>query len=116
MPHLGQGCWGLAYEISDQDWPAIQAELDYREKDGYQLRQVTARWQDEALLCWTYVADEQNPSYIGEVPWDELVERIRRAAGPSGHSADYLLRLAQTLQELEIEDPHVIQLVQSLRK
>lgn len=114
VPDPGQGCWGLAYEISDQDWPAIQAELDYREKDGYQLRQVSARWQQQALSCWTYVADEQNPSYIGDVPLVELVERIRQASGPSGHSADYLLRLAQTLESLEIEDPHVLQLIQEV--
>lgn len=115
IPHPGYGCWGLAYEISDQDWPAIQAELDYREKDGYQLRRVSARWQEQVLACWTYVADEQNPSYLGDVPFHELVERIRQAVGPSGRSVDYLLRLAQTLQELEIEDPHVMQLVQALK-
>lgn len=112
----GQGCWGLAYEIADQDWPAIQAELDYREKDGYQLRRVSARWQGEALACWTYVADELNPSYIGDRPLEELVGRIRKAAGPSGHSSDYLLRLAQRLQELEIEDAHVRRLVEALEK
>ena len=115
VPIPGQGCWGLAYEIADQDWPAIQAELDYREKDGYQLRRVSARWQGENLACWTYVADELNPSYIGDRPLDELVGRIRKAAGPSGHSADYLLRLAQTLEELDIQDDHVSQLVAALQ-
>lgn len=116
VPSPGQGCWGLAYEVSDQDWPAIQAELDYREKDGYQLQRVLARWQEQDLLCWTYVADEQNPSYIGDRPLPELVGRIRQAAGPSGHSADYLLRLSQTLEELEIEDDHVRQLVAALQE
>lgn len=114
VPNSGDGCWGLAYEIPDQDWPAIQAELDYREKDGYQLKRVSARWQDQDLPCWTYVADEHNPSYLGDQGFDRLVERIRRAAGPSGASIDYLLRLAQTLDELEIQDDHVRQLREAL--
>ncbi len=116
VPDPGAGCWGLAYEISDQDWPAIRAELDYREKDGYQLRKVSARWEECELTCWTYVADEHNPSYLGEQPLAQLAERIGRAAGPSGHSSDYLLRLAQILEELEIEDEHVRQLVEALPK
>ncbi|MBX3166147.1 MAG: gamma-glutamylcyclotransferase [Candidatus Eremiobacteraeota bacterium] len=116
VPNPGHGCWGLAYEIGHQDWPAIRAELDYREKDGYQLQGVSARWQEQVLPCWTYVADERNPSYIGDVPLEQLAERIRQAAGPSGHSVDYLLRLAQILDELEIEDAHVLQLVQAIKK
>lgn len=107
----GDGCWGLAYEISDQDWPAIQAELDYREKDGYTLHRVMGRWQNQDLPCWTYVADQHNPSYIGDRPLSELAWRIGKAAGPSGHSADYLLRLHETLEQLEIEDSHVSELV-----
>lgn len=116
VPNSGHGCWGLAYEIRDQDWPAIQAELDYREKDGYQLKRVLARWLDQEFPCWTYVADEHNPSYLGDQGLESLVDRIRRAAGPSGASVDYLLRLAQTLHELDIEDDHVEQLIEALEK
>lgn len=114
VPHPGHGCWGLAYEISDQDWPAIRAELDYREKDGYTLRRVSARWAEQNLDCWTYVADQHNPSYIGDRPLAELAWRISQAAGPSGQSADYLWRLQARLRELEIEDSHINQLVDQL--
>lgn len=116
VPSPGEGCWGLAYEVSDQNWPCIRAELDYREKDGYGLQQVTARFENEWLPCWTYVADQANPSYIGDRPLAELAWRIRIAVGPSGHSADYLRRLHQTLLELEIQDGHVLELLEAVER
>lgn len=116
MPSPGQGCWGLAYEVCDRDWPKIRAELDYREKDGYQLQRVNARQQETWLPCWTYVADAANPSYIGDQPLSQLAWRIRNAVGPSGPSADYLWRLHTTLLELEIEDGHVLELIQALQE
>lgn len=116
VPDPGQGCWGLAYEVSDQSWPAIRAELDYREKDGYGLHGVRARHLESWLDCWTYVADASNPSYIGQRPLAELAWRIRHAVGPSGHSADYLRRLQATLQELEIQDEHVLELLQAVER
>ncbi|MBS2040693.1 gamma-glutamylcyclotransferase [bacterium] len=114
VPNPGHGCWGLAYEVNDQDWPRIRAELDYREKDGYQLQRVNTLQNEQWLACWTYVADSSNPSYIGERPLPELAWRIRNAVGPSGHSADYLRRLHGTLLELQIEDSHVSELIRAV--
>jgi glutathione-specific gamma-glutamylcyclotransferase len=110
VPDPGQGCWGLAYVVSDPEWPEIRAQLDHREKDGYQLRNLTAQSDQEPIHCWTYVADATNPSYIGDRPAQELAWRMARASGESGPNADYLLRLHQTLMQLEIEDPHIAEL------
>jgi len=114
VPDPGQGCWGLAYVVADSEWPEIRAQLDYREKDGYELRALCARGDAGELHCWTYVADAHNPSYLGERPTHELAWRISRAAGESGANADYVLRLHQTLLELDIEDPHVAELATQL--
>jgi len=112
-----QSCWGLAYEVSGDDWPAIRLELDYREKDGYQLEVVQALGPGgEPRPCWCYVARPDNPSFLGQPSLPELVRRIARARGPSGTSRDYLRRLLQRLSELEIADPHVEQLWRELNR
>ena len=108
------GCWGLAYSVTDEDWPEIRAQLDYREKDGYQLQSVRAQADGREFSCWTYVADALNPSYVGERPSHELSWRISRARGESGANIDYLLRLHARLSELGIEDLHVKELVELL--
>jgi len=110
VPDPERGCWGLAYAVADEDWDEIRALLDFREKDGYELHRLPA----EDLLCWTYVARECNPSYIGDQPLGELARRINRATGPSGPNRDYLIRLHQTLLELDIHDPHVTRLMVEL--
>jgi cation transport regulator ChaC len=115
VPDPGQGCWGLAYAVADSDWPEIRTQLDYREKDGYEMRSVTVHGAGAELRCWTYVAKPDNPSYIGERPARELGWRISRARGESGENVDYLLRLHQTLLELEIEDAHVVELMSHLK-
>lgn len=111
----GDFCWGVAYEISDREWPRIRAELDYREKDGYDLVRLPAEGPDGPLEVWTYVADERNPSYIGHRPTPELAERMVHAAGESGPNWDYLFRLETVLRKLEIEDEHVSELAEELR-
>lgn len=114
VPDTTGGCWGLAYAVEDHHWAEVRAQLDFREKDGYQL--VTLCGRDEAgeVTCWSYVADAANPSYIGDDPPARLAWRIRAARGESGDNADYLLRLHRRLRELEIDDPHVAELVSLL--
>ena len=57
-----------------------------------------------------YIAPAGNHAYLGPAPEAEMVEQIRRSAGPSGANIDYLRALATVLRELEIDDPHVFEL------
>ena len=109
---LGEDCWGVAYAVRAEDWEEVQRQLDYREKDGYQLRRLAAHWDDQQLECWVYVAAPDNQSYIGERPLFELAERIQRAQGESGPNIDYVVRLSHRLLELGFADQHVSELVE----
>ena len=57
-----------------------------------------------------YIAPVGNHAYLGPASEAEMVEQIRRSAGPSGANIDYLRDLAAVLRELEIDDPHVFTL------
>ena len=54
-----------------------------------------------------YIAPVGNHAYLGPAPGNEMVEQIRRSAGPSGTNMEYLRELAAALRELGIDDPHV---------
>ena len=112
VPAPGEQCWGVAFEVTDEDWPRLRQQLDHREKDGYTLERVHCSGGQEA---WTYVADEANPQFIGPRPEREMLDRLARAAGESGPNQVYLFRLEETLRALDIEDPHVFGLAAALR-
>ena len=47
---LHRQVWGLAYEISDEDWEGgVRDQLDHREKGGYSQHRARSYWDLETL-------------------------------------------------------------------
>jgi cation transport regulator ChaC len=116
VPSEGERCWGMAYRVSALVANATLAALDHREKAGYErvlarLTLADGKTVDEVLF---YVAAEGNPNFIGEQDDEAIVSVIRSAHGPSGSNREYLLRLAQALAAMEVEDQHIAGLVKLL--
>lgn len=109
-----EACWGVAYRVAAEDRARVLAELDVREQGGYSLGPLPFVAKDRTFrgslspLC--YVAQPGNPNWVGEAPLEEIAEHVRRARGPSGHNAEYVLRLAEALEELGAFDEHVFAL------
>ena len=61
-----------------------------------------------------YVATEDNFNYLGPDDHGEIAKQIFHSRGPSGPNLEYLLKLANALEEMEIEDHHVKALVSSV--
>ena len=57
-----------------------------------------------------YVADRDNPAFLGPAPMEHLARHIAASHGPSGSNRDYVLQLAEALRELGDDDPHVREL------
>ncbi|KAL1709311.1 ChaC-like protein [Schizophyllum commune] len=104
--------WGIAYTIDPAYESEVRDYLDYREKDGYSLetidiygivdgkeKVIIPNVSSSALhLC--YVGRNDNPSFIGSEPLDDLAHRIYTSVGPSGPNKEYLYRLADAVREL----------------
>lgn len=112
----GAVTWGVAYRMEHGVAEEILARLDIREKNGY------LRYSVQLLLegqhpqpALAYVAREYNPDFLGPAPLPDLARQILDAAGPSGPNPDYVLRLAESLRELQVEDDHVFELERWLR-
>ena len=108
VPEPGESCEGMAYLIDGSVAETTFEGLDHREKNGYERHDVRLEFRTGGARDGVvYIAPSGNHAYLGPAPEDEMVEQIRRSAGPSGANIDYLRDLAAVLRELEIDDPHV---------
>ena len=108
----GAVCTGMAYLVT----PEVFAHLDHREKNGY-LRFITemhfaGETTAEGLV---YIATEDNAAFLGPASEADIARHIARSSGPSGPNEEYLLRLAEALEELGADDPHVFGIAWHLR-
>ena len=107
VPLEGARCQGMAYRIRED----VFAHLDHREKNGYQRIDTELHLSDgRAVEATVYIADESNHAFLGPAPSTEIVRHIHHSHGPSGANRDYLLMLAESLRELDADDPHVFEL------
>lgn len=99
-------CLGRAFLIE----PDVFDHLDFREKNGYVRHVETIHFDDGNKEGVVYIAPVGNHAFLGDAPVAEIAQQIRRSEGPSGRNVEYLKRLAQSLRELEADDPHVFEL------
>ena len=111
VPEPDESCEGMAYLIDGSVAESTFEGLDHREKNGYERHDVRLEFRDGGAPDGVvYIAPAGNHAYLGPASEAEMVEQIRRSAGPSGANIDYLRDLAAVLRELEIDDPHVFTL------
>ncbi|MEM8659357.1 MAG: gamma-glutamylcyclotransferase [Pseudomonadota bacterium] len=105
IPSAEKLCRGIAYLVE----PSVFEHLDYREKNGYarHIVDIELVGNGHRLQGLLYVAEENNPAFLGPAPLAQLAAHIATASGPSGSNRDYVLSLAQALRDLGEEDPHV---------
>ncbi len=115
----GSVCWGTAYRLPRDQVEPVMAQLDHREKGGFDRCEVRVRFRGgapapvEALM---YVAAPGNPNYLGPAPLEAIAEQVRRSRGPSGANDEYVLRLAAALRDIPADDPHVFALADLVRE
>ena len=108
VPDATAVCWGMAFRVPTTLWDDIIADLDHRERHGYARRAVALEFEDGIQThAITYVAAADNPSYVGPAPLLAMVDQIAHTAGPSGSNREYLTRLAEHLDSLDIHDDEV---------
>jgi cation transport regulator ChaC len=112
----GARCDGVAYRLPATGRDAILADLDHREKGGYQRHLVEVVTPACALPgALVYIATEANPEYLGPAALTAITAQIRGARGPTGSNAEYALRLAEALRALQADDAHVYAVADGLR-
>jgi cation transport protein ChaC len=116
LPEQDHICWGVAYQPEPEATNRILEGLDYREKGGYERLTIRLNFRDGATSDGImYVATRHNKNYLGPAGCREIAQQIAQAEGPSGSNEEYLMKLAQTLAEIDAEDNHVTEIVQQLQ-
>lgn len=118
LPEAGARCGGVAYRAAG-DIDALLANLDHREKAGYERMCHAGHSESgETILAemLVYVSPRSNPGFLGRAPIPEMAAHIAASRGPSGPNDEYLLRLDEALQQHGIEDAHVRRLAAALRE
>jgi len=109
--------WGMAYRVEPDATEDVLARLDHREQGGYDRHELAIHDADDGpfATALVYLARPDNPNYLGEAPLAEIAAQVRRSRGPSGPNPEYVLRLAEALDDMGIDDPHVHELAALLR-
>ena len=117
-------CWGVAYQVAGESLESIFSYLDEREQGGFLRHQVdfypkTTTTDAPAPAVTTavvYIAQDDNPHYLGPASVSEMALQIFHSKGPSGSNRDYLLRLAESLRGIGVTDAHVTELEHYVRQ
>lgn len=110
-------CDGLAYRLPETGREEILESLDFREKDGYQRAYVPLSLSTgESVSGLTWIACEGNPSWTGQESMDRIADVIASTHGPSGSNREYLYRLNKALNDLGIDDPHIVALTNHVQR
>uniref|UniRef100_A0A1I8ILN3 glutathione-specific gamma-glutamylcyclotransferase n=1 Tax=Macrostomum lignano TaxID=282301 RepID=A0A1I8ILN3_9PLAT len=116
--------WGVLYEVSGAESVlAAMAHLSEREArlGGYRLRRVTFRplsapstTPPPDITAFTYVAEPDNPRYLGEAGLDRQARQVAMATGRAGANADYVRGVARFMAcevpDGPAQDRHVAEL------
>jgi len=104
-------CDGTAYRVEAPQVPEVLEQLDHREQGGYERHELDLHLahggRERGLV---YVATSRNANYLGPADTGAIAAQILESSGPSGHNAEYVLRLAVALREMDAHDPHVFEL------
>lgn len=110
-------CWGTAYLVDAKDREDVLIKLNYREKDGYSIHNVSVSFtcsEECSVPGLIYIANPGNPQWLGEAPLREIAEQVRTSAGWSGENSEYVVKLARSLQQIGARDPHVFEIARLL--
>ena len=120
-------CWGVAYQVTGDSLESIFSYLDDREKGGFSRHQLDFYPKADRAdrrdthrppisNTYVYVAQDDNPNYLGPAPVQEMALQIFFSTGPSGPNREYLFRLAKSLRDMGVMDEHVTGLEHSVRQ
>jgi cation transport protein ChaC len=101
---------GVGYRVLAAKAARILADLDERERAGYQRVEVCIDFVEAPsgrVAALVYQARVGNPGFVERASVQQIAEVVRRARGPSGANSSYVRQLADALRELGEDDPHV---------
>ena len=115
VPESSALCWGTVFKIHERDRDQILGDLDVREKGGYERHVIDVVLRDGARVeALMYLANSENPNFLGPAPLDAIAAQVAISHGPSGANLEYVLELARALRDMGVEEDEALELEQVL--
>lgn len=115
----GGSCRGVAFRVSEENWPRT---LDYlREREQVTLvykevrKPIRLEGDQKQVLALTFVVDRKHPQYAGKLSLEDQLAHVLQGEGRSGRNPEYVLSTAEHLTELGLHDPALQWLASRLR-
>ena len=110
----GGECWGLAFEIPDEDRQAVLRALEKREAAAERRREArTAETPEGPVDAWVWVS--RPPHGNGATDLETLEARLRAAHGIVGTGVEYVRTVVHAMEPHGIQDSLVDTLWKRLR-
>lgn len=117
VPMPNAVCAGRVFQIAEEHVEKTLADLDYREKNGYERQWLEVSTEELGVVsALTYIAPEHNRAWLGDASIHHIAQQIYHAHGPSGANKDYVWELHQSLTNDGIDDEHISQVAQALNR
>ena len=110
----GGSVTGVAYQVSEETWPATYGYLLEREQptETYIEAEIALRMPGGRVArSLAFLSDHSHPQWAGDLSPDTQAKLIARAEGLSGRNVDYLRDLVSHLREAEIADAGMTRLL-----
>lgn len=109
------GCIGVVYLIPRMAVSQLIAELDHREKGGYDkhlidvecLSSTPHNKRGDITKALVYIGTTDNPQFSYHLDIRKAAAIISVARGPSGNNVEYLLQLCKAVRRFGVHDPHL---------
>jgi cation transport protein ChaC len=98
---------GVAYRVSDPDWPSVYDYLREREQptETYVESRGAIRLADgRRVQALVFLSDTSHPQWAGLLDYDAQARLIAGAHGLSGRNVDYLRDLVEHLHQEGMHD------------
>ncbi|KKB13403.1 gamma-glutamyl cyclotransferase [Devosia geojensis] len=109
----GGSCRGMAFAVTEADWPGVREYLKAREQVTSVYREATRRVRlddGREVKALAFLVDRHHDQYAGRLTLAEQARMVIGAVGSSGNNVDYVRNTARHLAELGIRDRQVMAL------
>mmetsp|Transcript_11845 Transcript_11845/g.17652 ORF Transcript_11845/g.17652 Transcript_11845/m.17652 type:complete len:209 (-) Transcript_11845:152-778(-) len=110
--------WGRVFRVAEKDRENVINYLDVREKGGYSQRVEPVYGKDGSSFgkALFYLGTKDSKAFVDSPSNADTAKIIAKAEGPSGKNVDYLNALHDSLDKMEVDDPHVKNLYELVLK
>ncbi len=112
----GGTCEGLAYQISEENWPTTLHYVREREliTEIYHEAVLPVQVSDQIIDAVTYVVDHHHEQFAAVKSIADTLAMVRQGHGSSGSCVEYVLNTVQHLREMNVHDAALEELAREL--